>query len=52
MEIKDYNVMIDGSIFLDQSIKNDSKTFDNIRKVVTGRSDDHTHGCLLDYCIL
>ena len=52
MEIKDYNIIIDGSIFLDQSIKNDSRTFDNIRKGVTGQDDDHTHGCLLDYCIL
>ena len=52
MEIKDYNIIIDGSIFLDQSIKNDSRTFDNIRKGVTGQGDDHTHGCLLDYCIL
>ena len=44
--------MSDGSIFLDQSKKNDLKTYDNIRKIVTGQGDNHTHGCLLDYCIL
>ena len=49
MEIKDYNVMIDGRNFFDQPIKNDLKTSDNIRKISTGRGDDFTVGCLLDY---
>ena len=30
VEMKDYNVMIDGRNFFDQSIKNDLKTYDNI----------------------
>ena len=30
MEIKDYNVMINGRDFLDQSIKNDLRGYDNI----------------------
>ena len=30
VEIKDYNVMIDGRNFFDQPIKNDLKTYDNI----------------------
>ena len=30
VEMKDYNVMIDGRYFFDQSIKNDLKTYDNI----------------------
>ena len=49
MEVKDYNVMIDGRNFFDQTIKNDLKTSDNIRKISTGRGDDFTVGCLLDY---
>ena len=36
MEMKDYNVMIDGRNFFDQPIKNDLKTSDNIRKISTG----------------
>ena len=49
MEIKDYHVMIDGRNFFDQPIKNDLKTYDNIRKIATGQGDDYTTGCLLDY---
>ena len=49
VEIKDYNVMIDGRNFFDQPIKNDLKTYDNIRKIATGQGDDYTTGCLLDY---
>ena len=49
MEIKDYNVMIDGRNFFDQPIKNDLKTYNSIRKIVTGQGDDYTTGCLLDY---
>ena len=36
VEIKDYNVMIDGKNFFDQPIKNDKVTYDNIRKIATG----------------
>ena len=31
VEIKDYNVMIDGKIFFDQTLKNDKVTHENIR---------------------
>ena len=41
--------MIDGEKFLDQPIRNDMKTFDNIRKIKIGQGDDGTTGCLLDY---
>ena len=40
--------MIDGNFF-DQQINNISKTYENIRKTATGKGDDHTTGCLLDY---
>ena len=26
-----------------------SKTYENIRKIVAGKGDDYTTGCLLDY---
>ena len=35
MEIKDYNVIIDGRNFFNQPTKNDFKTDDNIRKIKT-----------------
>ena len=49
VEIKDYNVMIDGRNFFDQPIKNDLKTYDNIRKIAKDQGDDYTTVCLLDY---
>ena len=41
--------MIDGRNVFDQSINNMSKTYENIRKIGTGKDDDYTAGCLLDY---
>ena len=41
--------MIDGWNFFEQPIKNDLKTFDDIRKTATSQGDDYTTGCLLDY---
>ena len=49
VEIKDYNVMIDGKNFFDQPVKNNKVTYENIRKIATGQGDDYTTGCLLDY---
>ena len=49
VEIKDYNVMIDGKNFFDQPINSSLKTYENIRKIATGQGDDYTNGCLLDY---
>ena len=49
MNIKDYNAVRDRSNFFDKPIRNDLRTYDNIRKVVTGQGDDYTTGCLLDY---
>ena len=49
VEIKDYNVMIDGKNFFDQPINNMMKTYENIRKITIGQGDDYTTGCLLDY---
>ena len=41
--------MIDGRNFFDQPINSMSKTYENIRKTATGKGDDYTTGCLLDY---
>ena len=49
IEMKDYDVIIDGRNFFYQPIKNDLKIYDNIRKIATGQGDDCTTGCLLDY---
>ena len=49
VEIKNYNVVIDGRNVFDQPIKNNSRTYENIRKIATGQGDDCTTACLLDY---
>ena len=49
VEIKDYNIKIDGENFFDQPIKNNKVTYQNIRKTATGQGDDYTTGCLLGY---
>ena len=41
--------MIDGKKFLDQPVKNKLRTYENIRKTETGKGDDYTTGCFLDY---
>ena len=49
VEIKDYNIVINGENFFDQPIKINKITYDNIRKIATSQGDDYTTGCLLDY---
>ena len=41
--------MTDGRNFFDQPIKNDLKTYDNIRKIAKDQGDGYTTGYLLDY---
>ena len=41
--------MIDRKDFLDQPVKRDVRTYDNIQKIATGPGDDCTTGCILDY---
>ena len=41
--------MIDGRNVFDQPINSMNKTYENIRKIATGKGDDYTTGCLLDY---
>ena len=49
VEIKDYNIAINGENSFDQPTKNNKTTYDNIRKIATGQGDDYTTGCFLDY---
>ena len=49
VNITNYNVLIDGRNFYDQPINDQIKKYDKIRKIATGKGDDYTTGCLLDY---
>ena len=49
VEIKDYNVMINGEKFFDQPIKNNKVTYKNIRKIAADQGEDYKTGFLLDY---
>ena len=49
VEIKNYDVMINRRIFFDQTVKNNLRTYYNIRKIAAGQCDGYTTGCLLDY---
>ena len=49
VEVKDYNVKVNRKNVFDQPISSDIKTYENIRKIVTGQADHYTTGCLLDY---
>ena len=49
VDITNYNVLIDGRNFYDQPINDKIKKYDEIRKTATGKGDDYTTGCLLDY---
>ena len=48
VEMKDYNFKVDGKNIFDQPINNDTKAYENIRKIATGQGDDYATGCLLD----
>ena len=49
VDIKDYNVLIDGRNFFDQNVSDDFKKYEELRKVMTGRGEDYTASSLLDY---
>ena len=49
VELKEYNVMINGENFFDQPVKDNKVTYERIRKTDTGQGDDCTTSCLLDY---
>ena len=48
-EINNYKTSINGRHVYDQPINDLIKQYDEVRKVSTGKGDDYTTGCLLDY---
>ena len=34
---------------INQPTQNNTRTYENIRKIATGQRDDYANGCLLDY---
>ena len=44
--------MIDGQNFFPQPVKNDLRTFDNIRKIVIGLGNYYTTGYMFDYSLI
>ena len=49
IEIKNYNIEIDGRNFYDQPINDLIKQYDEVREISTGQGDDYPTGCLLDF---
>ena len=49
VDITNYNVLINGRNFYGQPISDQIRKYDKIRKTTTGKGDDFTTGCLLDY---
>ena len=49
IKITNYNIEIDGRNFYDQPINDSIKQSDQVRKISTGKGDDYTTDCLLDF---
>ena len=49
IKIENYSIEIDGRNFYDQPINDLIKQYDEVRKISTGKGDDYTTGCLLDF---
>ena len=49
VDVKDYNVLIDGRNFYGRNISEDFKKYEELRKAMTGRGEHYTTGFLLDY---
>ena len=49
VKIDNYNIEIDGRNFYDQPINDSIKQYDEVKKISTGKGDDYTTGCLLDF---
>ena len=43
VQLKDYNIIINGENFFDQPIKDNKVTYEKIGKIVTGQGDDYTY---------
>ena len=49
VKIQNQNIEIDERNFYDQPINDSIKQYNEIRKISTGKGDDYTTGCLLDF---
>ena len=49
INLKKYNVLIDGRNFYDQPINDQIRKYGELRKLKTGKGDDYTTGSLIDY---
>ena len=49
VQITDYNIMIDGRNVFEVPVKNNMRTYENIRKIAIDQGDDYATGCLLNY---
>ena len=49
IDLKKYNVIIDGRNFYDNPIENDVEKYRESKKVITGKGEDYTTGSLLDF---
>ena len=49
IDLKNYNVIIDGRSFYDNQIESDIEKYRELKKVMIGKGEDYTTGSLLDY---
>ena len=49
IDLKKYNVIIDGRNFYDNPIESDIEKYRELKKVMIGKGEDYTAGSLLDY---
>ena len=49
VQLKKYNIMINGKNFFDKPVQNYKVTYQNIIKICPGHRDDYAASCLLDY---
>ena len=49
IDIKDYNILIDGRNFYDEPINDELRKYDELRNIKIGGGEDYRTGFLLDY---
>ena len=49
IDLKKYNVIIDGRNFYDNPVENNSEKYRELKKAMIGKGEDYTTGSLLDY---
>ena len=49
IDLKKYNVIIDGRNFYDNPIESDIEKYRELKRVMIGKGEDYTTGYLLDY---